>query len=249
MHARETVLGKVGFLAAAATQRSCGVDTILCVCRTFDFLTRLKDAALANFIADFVEHYDREVPMARVNGMKLYHAKNDAQRACTRERSTIATRAKSVIQALHLIGAAVSTDALAARSTVASSTAWNGECSSYRKQLVVVVAAPLDTDAFSKWRAFAGVKAYLKATREEIGGDLQPLQKIPLCVEDLVFLVSCWRPGTLLTSEAHVQSFNAALFMLSGLRSGAVEGMLSLFRCFFCLLLLSCTHSLLASCR
>lgn len=93
------------------------------------------------------------------------------------------------------------------------------------------------------------MKAYLKATREEIGGDLQPLQKIPLCVEDLVFLVSCWRPGTLLTSEAHVQSFNAALFMLSGLRSGAVEGMLSLFRCFFCSLLLSCTHSLLASCR
>ena len=72
-------------------------------------------------------------------------------------------------------------------------------------------------------RLFAGVHSYLKATREEIGGDLQPLQKIPLCVEDFAYLVTCWRPNTLLESEAQVQCFNAALFMLSGLRSGAIE--------------------------
>ena len=71
----------------------------------------------------------------------------------------------------------------------------------------------------------------MKTARERNGGDIAPLQKIPVRIKDLTFVANVWRPNTLLRTEGQIQSFAAAHCLLSGLRSGALESESRLSRC------------------
>ena len=81
--------------------------------------------------------------------------------------------------------------------------------------------------------SLSAIASYVKTTRERNGGDIAPLQKIPVTMKDLTFVSAVWRPNTLLRTEGQIQSFAAAHCLLSGLRSGALESESRLSRCEF----------------